>query len=93
MKENPKFDETLEESETNRREIRAQIEATQADVDAGRATAVGVMIDQLKSQQEFIESAGPLLTGEDDISKSLERGGYDKDKDFNKKGSSTSKVK
>lgn len=93
MKENPKFDETLEESDTNRREIRAQIAATQADVDAGRATAVGEMIDQLKSQQEFIESAGPLLTGEDDISKSLERGGYDKDKEFNKKGSSTSKVK
>lgn len=93
MKENPKFDETLEESDTNPREIRAKIEATQADVDAGRATTVGEEIDQLKSQQEFIESAGPLLTGEDDISKSLERGGYDKDKEFNKKGSSTSKVK
>jgi len=89
---NPDFDETKPIGPNNREERRAKIEATQADVDAGRATAVGQMIDQRKSQEEFIESAGPLLTGEDDISKALERGGYDKDAKFNDKSTSTSKV-
>lgn len=93
MEDNPAYDDTIEESETNRKEVRAQIAATQADVDAGNAAAVGDMIDQRKSQEEFIESAGPLLTGESDISKSLERGGYNKDKKFNKDGESKSKVK
>ena len=93
MEDNPAFDDTKEESETNPKMIRAKISATQADVDAGRATSVGEQIDQRKSQEEFIESAGPLLTGESDISKSLERGGYNKDKKFNVDGESTSKVK
>jgi hypothetical protein len=89
---NPEFDETKPIGPNNREERRAKVQATQADVDAGRATAVGQMIDQRKSQEEFIESAGPLLTGEDDISKALERGGYDKDAKFNDKSTSTSKV-
>jgi hypothetical protein len=37
---------------------------------------------ELKSQQEFIESAGPLLAGETDISGALKRGKYKKDAPF-----------
>ena len=37
---------------------------------------------ELKSQQEFIESAGPLLAGEADISGALKRGKYKKDAPF-----------
>jgi len=37
----------------------------------------------LKSQEEFIKSAGPILTGEDNIDKALERGSYNKDGVFN----------
>lgn len=37
---------------------------------------------ELKSQQEFIESAGPLLAGEVDISGALKRGKYKKDAPF-----------
>ena len=91
-KANPEFDASQPVSAENPEEIRAQIAATQADVDAGRASAVGEMMDQRKSQAEFIESAGPLLTGEDDISKALERGNYDPDAKFNEDNSSTSKV-
>ena len=89
---NPDFDDSKPIGPDNREERRAQIPATQADVDAGRASAVGEMMDQRKSQEEFIESAGPLLTGEDDISKALERGNYDKDAEFNQESTSTSKV-
>ena len=92
MEANPAYDNTKEDSETNRKEIRAKREATQADVDSGLATAVGEMIDQRLSQEEFIESAGPLLTGEDDVSKALERGGYNTDRPFNVDGESTSSV-
>ena len=73
-------------------EVISQIEATQADVDAGAATSVGEMINQRKTQKEFIKSAGPLLTNEDNIDGALERGSYDSGAIFNEKNSSTSRV-
>jgi hypothetical protein len=39
---------------------------------------------KLKTQEEFIKSAGPLLTGQSDMSEALKTGGYDKDGVFNK---------
>ncbi len=92
MEDNPDFDDTKDEGVGNERRIKKLYEATQADVDAGLANFVGEMIPKLKSQAEFIESAGPLLTGESDISKALSRGGYDKDAKFNRKGFTSSKV-
>lgn len=89
---NPEYDENKPIGPDNRKERRKKKEATQADVDAGRATAVGEMIDELKTQEEFIKSAGPLLTGQDDISTALERGNYNKDANFNDKGISQSEV-
>lgn len=39
---------------------------------------------KLKTQEEFIKSAGPLLTGQSDMTEALKTGGYDKDGVFNK---------
>ena len=39
---------------------------------------------KLKTQEEFIKSAGPLLTGQSDMSEALKTGGYNKDGVFNK---------
>lgn len=89
---NPEYDENKPIGPDNRKERRKQFEATQEDVDAGRATAVGQMIDKRKTQAEFIKSAGPLLTGQDDIATALERGNYNKDAEFNKDGTSQSEV-
>ena len=85
-------EETEDEGPTNQRRVKKLYAATQADVTAGRASAVGEMIPKLKSQAEFIESAGPLLTGESNIKEALERGGYYKDADFNEAGKTSSKV-
>jgi hypothetical protein len=82
MKTNDAYDDTLDESPENPKEIRAQIENSE-----------GIMVDQRLTQAEFIESAGPLLTGESDVSKSLERGGYNKDATFNEDAKSTASVK
>lgn len=92
MEDNVDFEETEDEGPNNPRRVKKLYAATQADVTAGRASAVGEMIPKLKSQAEFIESAGPLLTGESNIAEALERGGYDKDAKFNKKGKTSSKV-
>ncbi len=92
MEDNQYFDKTKEEGLMNPRRIKKLYEATQADVTAGRAKYVGEEIPKLKSQAEFIESAGPLLTGESNIKEALERGGYYKDAEFNKEGMSSSKV-
>ena len=79
-------------SKTGNQLIISGYQASQADVDAGLASYVGEMIPKLKSQAEFIESAGPLLTGESDLSKALSKGGYEKDAKFNRKGATSSKV-
>tara|TARA_B100001173_G_scaffold210906_1_gene181985 strand:- start:7367 stop:9565 length:2199 start_codon:yes stop_codon:yes gene_type:complete len=89
---NPDYDENKPIGPDNRKERRKQFAATQEDVDAGRATAVGEMIDKRKTQAEFIKSAGPLLTGQDDIGTALERGNYNQDAEFNVEGTSTSEV-
>lgn len=39
---------------------------------------------KLKTQEEFIKSAGPLLTGQSDMTEALKTGGYNKDGVFNK---------
>ena len=38
---------------------------------------------KLKTQEEFIKSAGPLLTGQSDMTEALKTGGYNKDGVFN----------
>lgn len=92
MEDNPAFDDTKDEGPGNERRIKKLYEATQADVDAGLASNIGEMIPKLKSQAEFIESAGPLLTGESDISRALSRGGYEKGAKFNPEATTSSKV-
>ena len=92
MEDNPDFDDTEDEGPGNERRIKKLYPATAADVAAGLASAEGEMIPKLKSQAEFIESAGPLLTGESNIAEALDRGGYDKDAEFNKTGKTSSKV-
>jgi hypothetical protein len=81
MEDNPDYDSTQETSVTNPLERRAL-------VDDGN----GNMVEQRLTQEEFIEAAGPLLTGESDVSESLKRGGYKKDAEFNKDGSSKASV-
>ena len=81
MKDNPDYDSTQETSATNPLEIRDLI-------DDGN----GNMVEQRLTQEEFIEAAGPLLTGESDVSESLKRGRYEKDAEFNKDGSSKASV-